>query len=58
MPNVSFGYNVIELNQDYGPTTGYFDDIAFGITPIPEPSGLALMACGLAVVWRRTRRTK
>jgi hypothetical protein len=55
---LSFGYNVLELNQDYGPTTGYFDDLQFGIgTPVPEPSSLLLVAGGLAVAWRRRNRS-
>jgi hypothetical protein len=27
----NFGYNVIELNADYGPATGYFDDVNFSV---------------------------
>ena len=27
----NFGYNVIELNANYGPITGYFDDVNFAV---------------------------
>jgi hypothetical protein len=27
----NFGYNVIELNADYGATTGYYDDVNFSV---------------------------
>jgi hypothetical protein len=30
----NFGYNIIELNSDFGPVTGYYDDVNFSvITP-------------------------
>ena len=32
----SYGYNVLELNQDYGPTTGYFDDVSFAVGRPPD----------------------
>jgi hypothetical protein len=52
-----FGYNVIELNTDFGPTTGYFDDISFSAVPEPSAPALAgLAAAGLA--YRRYRRRR
>lgn len=33
---VSFGYSVLELNQNYGTTTGYFDDVSFAVGRPPD----------------------
>ncbi len=54
----SFGYNVLELNTNFGATTGYFDDVSF--SAIPEPGSAGLLSAGL--LWlahirpRRCRR--
>lgn len=45
----AFGYNVLELNTNFGSMTGYFDDVSF----VPEPSSLLLLAGGLVLVRRR-----
>jgi hypothetical protein len=50
----NYGYNVIELNNNFGPTTGYFDDLT--LSTIPEPSSAALIVCGLLMVGSRCRR--
>ncbi len=52
---LTYGYNVIEVNTGYGPTTGYFDDISFSV--IPEPSTAALLLCG-GLTWLALRRRK
>ncbi len=44
----AFGYNVLEFNTGFGNKTGYFDDVVFS-SPIPEPSGVLLLACGIAI---------
>jgi hypothetical protein len=51
----TFGYNVLELNTDQGPTTGYFDDVSFSV--VPEPGTLALLLCG-GLTWLAVRRRK
>ncbi len=48
----SYGVNVLELNTDYGPTGGYFDDISF---TIPEPGTAALLVVGGLVLALRRR---
>jgi hypothetical protein len=53
---LSFGYNVLELNMNYGPTTGYMDDITFSAA-VPEPSTLLLTAGGLLTVRRRRSKS-
>jgi hypothetical protein len=53
---VNAGYNVLEVNGDYGTTPGYFDDVSFGTVPVPEPAAVALLALGGLVVVRRRRR--
>lgn len=45
----TFGFNVLELNTNFGATTGYFDDVSF----VPEPASLLLLAGGLVLVRRR-----
>jgi len=52
----AFGYNVLELNTNQGPTTGYFDDVSF--SAVPEPSSLGLVAVGLGLAWRRRRAAR
>jgi hypothetical protein len=51
----TYGYNVLELNTGYGPTTGYFDDVSFSV--IPEPNTAALLLCG-GLTWLALRRRK
>src|SRR4051812_45723644 len=52
----AFGYNVLEFNTNFGPTTGYFDDVTVS-SPVPEPASLLLLVSGLAMLWSR-RRTR
>ena len=52
---LTYGYNVLELNTGYGPTTGYFDDVRFSL--IPEPSAAGLLICG-GLSWLALRRRK
>ena len=51
----TWGYNALELNTDYGPTTGYFDDLSF--SAIPEPGTATLLLCG-GLTWLALRRRK
>ena len=51
----SWGINVIELNTNYGSTTGYFDDIS--LTLVPEPGTASLLVFG-AACWLGWRRRK
>ena len=52
----AFGYNVLEFNVDFGPTTGYFDDVTFS-TGVPEPATMLLLA-GMGIMGlRRSRRS-
>ena len=50
---LSFGYNVLEFNADFGAQTGYYDDLTF--SQVPEPSSLVLSLGGFALLWRRVR---
>jgi hypothetical protein len=52
---LTYGYNVLELNTDYGPTGGYFDDLGFSVIPEPGTASL-LVAAGLAGLVARRRR--
>jgi hypothetical protein len=52
---LTYGYNVLELNTDYGTTAGYFDDVSF--SQIPEPGTAALLLCG-GLTWLALRRRK
>ena len=52
---LTYGYNVIELNADYGPTTGYFDDIT--LSTVPEPGMAAWLLFG-GLTWLALRRRK
>lgn len=46
------GYNVIELNTNYGATSTYYDDVT--LSAIPEPATLILLSLGgLSVIRRR-----
>jgi hypothetical protein len=49
----AYGYNVLEFNVDFGPTTGYFDDATF--SAVPEPASILLLMGGLAMMWSRRR---
>jgi hypothetical protein len=49
----AFGYNVFELNADFGAVTGYYDDLT--VTAVPEPSSLVLSLGGFVLLWRRAR---
>lgn len=48
-----YGYNVLELNTNFGSKAGYFDDITF--SSIPEPTGLLLLLTGASAFCRRRR---
>jgi hypothetical protein len=50
----AFGYNVLELNTNFGSLTGYFDDISFSV--VPEPAAVGLLAFVVLVGKRRARR--
>lgn len=52
----TWGFNVIEINDAYGTTFGYFDDLTFDV--VPEPSTLALLLCGGATLWLALRRRR
>ena len=43
----SYGYNVLELKQNYGATTGYFDDVSFAVG---RPPNLAVSMSGTSAV--------
>jgi hypothetical protein len=49
----AYGYNVLEFNTNFGPTTGYFDDATF--SSVPEPASIALFLSGIALLWSRRR---
>jgi hypothetical protein len=51
----TFGYNVLELNNNYGPTSGYFDDVSFSV--VPEPGTAGLLLCG-GLSWLALRRRR
>ena len=52
----NFGYNVIELNTNYGTTAGYMDDVVLSTSAIPEPAtGMFAASAGLLVLRRRRR---
>lgn len=53
----TFGYNVLELNTNYGTTAGYFDDILF-VSPVPEPTSLWLSGFGLLALKRVRRKSR
>lgn len=53
---VNAGYNILEMNGDFGTATGYFDDVSLATLPVPEPAGLSLLALGGLVAIRRRRR--
>src|SRR5205807_969375 len=46
----SYGFNVIEINVNFGPTTGYYDDISFAIARPPNLSA-ARMGSNLVLTW-------
>ena len=52
---LTYGYNVLELNMDNGPTGGYFDDPNFSL--VPEPGTATLLLCG-GLTWLALRRRK
>jgi hypothetical protein len=52
----NFGYNVIEMNLNYGATNGYFDNVAFSTADVPEPVCAAgTILIGVVVAMRRRR---
>lgn len=51
----AWGFNVLEINTNYGSTSGYFDDVSFSV--IPEPGSAALLLCG-GLTWLALRRRK
>ena len=44
------GYNFIEINASFGPTTGYFDDISFGVA-IPPNLTITLSGNNAILTW-------
>src|ERR1035441_7446016 len=46
----SYGYNVLELNQNYGTTTGYFDDVSFAVGRPPN-IGVSLSGTTATLTW-------
>jgi len=52
---VDYGYNVIEINVNYGATSGYYDDISFAVatTPnVPVPTlAASLIGTDLVLTW-------
>ncbi len=50
----SYGFNVIELNAEFGAETGYYDDVSLSV--VPEPAiGSLLVLGGLGCMWLRRR---
>ncbi len=47
------GYNVIELNTNYGATSTYYDDVT--LSAVPEPATLMLLSVGGLLVVRRRK---
>jgi len=45
----TFGYNVLEINTNFGSTTGYFDDVIFSI--VPEPTSILALVFGIVMMW-------
>jgi hypothetical protein len=50
----SLGFNTVELDGSWGDTRGYFDNV--GLSLVPEPTSLAMLAAGGALLLRSRRR--
>lgn len=50
----AFGYNVLEINTNFGSRTGYFDDVTF--RTIPEPASILLLTGGIVMCCMRRFR--
>ncbi|HVM50392.1 MAG TPA: hypothetical protein VMU04_20365 [Candidatus Acidoferrum sp.] len=45
------GLNVVEINTDYGPTSGYFDDVTFSVVATPPTPSASLVGTNLVLTW-------
>jgi hypothetical protein len=51
------GINVIELNDGFGSSPAFYDDVTLSAVAVPEPSTVALFLCG-GLSWLALRRRK
>ena len=47
---LAYGYNVLEINLNYGPTAGYYDDVSFAVGRPPKIT-VALSGINAVMTW-------